>query len=50
MTVSDTNCRYGIGASRDPCSEVFQGPHPFSELESRALRWTIMTVIVVCMP
>jgi len=29
---------YGIGASRDPCSEVFQGPHPFSELESRALR------------
>ena len=30
--------RYGVGASRDPCSEVFQGPHPFSERESRALR------------
>ena len=32
--------RYGVGASRDPCSEVFQGPHPFSEAESRALRLT----------
>jgi len=29
---------YGVGASRDPCSEVFQGSHPFSEAESRALR------------
>merc|ERR1712032_1700757 len=29
---------YGVGASRDPCSEVFQGSHPFSEVESRALR------------
>lgn len=33
-------CRYGVGASRDPCSEVFQGSHPFSEAESRALRLT----------
>jgi len=25
---------YGIGASRNPCSEVYQGPHPLSELEA----------------
>jgi len=29
---------YGIGASTDPCSEVYQGSAPFSERESRALR------------
>ena len=32
--------RYGVGASRDPCSEVYKGSHPFSEAESRALRLT----------
>ena len=29
---------YGIGASKNPCSEVYQGSHPFSELESITLR------------
>jgi len=28
---------YGIGASKNPCSEVFQGPKPFSELESTTI-------------
>lgn len=28
---------YGIGASKNPCSEVFQGPHPLSELESTTI-------------
>ncbi len=28
----------GVGASDEPCSEVFRGPHPFSEPESQALR------------
>lgn len=29
---------YGIGASKNPCSEVYQGSHPFSELESITMR------------
>jgi len=29
---------YGIGASKNPCSEVFQGPHPLSELESVTIK------------
>ena len=29
---------YGVGASSNPCSEVYQGTHPFSELESITLR------------
>jgi len=28
---------YGVGASKNPCSEVFQGPHPLSEVESRTI-------------
>ena len=28
---------YGIGASKNPCSEVFQGAHPLSELESTTI-------------
>ena len=44
--IKPCNHRYGVGASRDPCSEVFQGPHPFSEAESRALRLTNRHVFV----
>jgi len=29
---------YGIGASTNPCSEVFQGPRPLSELESKTIK------------
>jgi len=29
---------YGVGASRDPCSEVYKGSRPFSEVESRTIR------------
>ena len=29
---------YGLGASTDPCSEVFQGPGPGSEPETKALQ------------
>uniref|UniRef100_A0A0P4W6G3 Peptidase M14 domain-containing protein n=2 Tax=Scylla olivacea TaxID=85551 RepID=A0A0P4W6G3_SCYOL len=29
---------YGVGASTNPCSEVYQGSAPFSELETRALK------------
>jgi len=29
---------YGIGASKNPCSEVYQGPNPFSESESTAIK------------
>ena len=39
--------RYGVGASRDPCSEVFQGSHPFSEAESRALRLKNTHVVIL---
>ena len=28
---------YGLGASKDPCQEVFQGPGPLSEPETMAL-------------
>ena len=24
---------YGVGASKNPCSEVYQGPKPFSEVK-----------------
>eukprot|EP00088_Acartia_fossae_P024293 TRINITY_DN2525_c0_g1_i3.p1 TRINITY_DN2525_c0_g1~~TRINITY_DN2525_c0_g1_i3.p1 ORF type:complete len:431 (-),score=73.77 TRINITY_DN2525_c0_g1_i3:221-1513(-) len=29
---------YGIGASKSKCSEVYQGPNPFSEAESKAMK------------
>ena len=29
---------YGIGASKNPCTEVYQGTEPFSEKESQAIR------------
>ena len=29
---------YGVGASKNPCSEVYQGPKPFSELESNIIK------------
>ena len=29
---------YGIGASENPCTEVYQGTEPFSEKESQAIR------------
>jgi len=29
---------YGVGASKNHCSEVYQGPSPFSEAESRAIK------------
>lgn len=32
------NFHFGEGASDEPCSEVFQGPEPFSEPETDALR------------
>lgn len=32
-----TSQKGGVGAS-DPCSEVYQGKQPFSELESRTIR------------
>lgn len=35
---------WGVGGSRDPCSEVFQGPYPFSEPESQALMKAILKV------
>jgi len=28
---------YGVGASKNPCDEVYKGPHPLSEPESQAL-------------
>ncbi|XP_042887711.1 carboxypeptidase A1-like [Penaeus japonicus] len=30
--------KFGVGASSNPCNEVYKGPSPFSEPETRALR------------
>ena len=29
---------YGVGASKNPCSEVYQGPRPLSEVEAVTIR------------
>jgi len=29
---------YGVGASNNPCNEIYMGPQPFSEPESKAIR------------
>jgi len=29
---------YGVGASNNPCNEIYMGPQPFSEPESQAIR------------
>lgn len=33
----------GIGTSTDPGSDVYRGPHPFSEPETRNIRWLLDT-------
>lgn len=35
---------YGVGASKNPCSEVYQGEKPFSELESNIIKDYITSV------
>ena len=33
--------RYGIESSTDPCEEIYKGTSPFSEKESKALRFDL---------